>query len=79
MPNRTHLTYIEDVKDLEQVTPPSHNLVLIALRVKNSGSHVPLTLLDDTPLDLGHGSGMKTSASGSLGVRICRLAHVVSC
>ena len=72
MPNRIHLTYIEDVKDLEKVTPPSYNLALIALRVKNSGSHVPLTLLDDTPLDLGHGSAMKTSTSGSFGVRICR-------
>ena len=72
MHNRTHLTHIEDMKDLEKVTPPSNNLVLVALRVESPGGYVPLALLDDIPLDLGHCPAMKTSASGSLGMRICR-------
>ena len=61
---QTGLTYIEDVKDLEKVAPPSDDFALIALRIESSGSYVSLILLNDTPLDLGHGPTIGTSASG---------------
>ena len=60
------------MKNFEKVFPPSCDLVLIALCVESSEGHVPLTLSDDTPVYLGHGSVITTSVSGSLGVEICR-------
>ena len=51
---------------------PCGNLVLIGLCVESSGNHVPLALLDDIPLNLGHGSAVGTSVSGPFGARICQ-------
>ena len=67
------------MKDPGKVIPPTDNLVLIDLGAENSEGHVPFTLLDDIPLDLGHGSAIEESAIGSLSVHIFCLAHVVSC
>jgi hypothetical protein len=67
------------VKNPDKIVPPDRDLVLIVLRVEDSGDHVPVTLLDDLPLDLGDSSAIGKSVSESLGVPIAGLAHVVSC
>ena len=79
MSNKADRTYVENVKDPDKVIPPSGNHVLIDLRVKGPGDYVPLTLFDDLPLDLGHGSAILASISRSLGVGIIGMAHAVSC
>ena len=58
------------MKDPDKVIPPSSNLVLIALRVEDSGSHVPLAQLDDLPLDLCDHSASGTLISGLRGVSV---------
>ena len=61
------------MKNLEKVALPSDNFVLIALRTESSGNRVSLTLLDDIPLDFGHGSAIGISVSGSLDMAVhCR-------
>ena len=72
-------THIEDVKDPNKVILPSGDLVLIDLRMEHSGEHIPFFLLNDLPLDLGHGSGIETRVSESLGARVAGMTHVVSC
>jgi hypothetical protein len=49
------------VKDPDELLLPSGNLVLIALREKESGDRVAFTLLDDFPKDIRHGSAIETS------------------
>ena len=66
------------MEDPNKVVPPSGDLVLIDLRVKDSGGHISLFLLDDFPLDIGYGSAKGASISGSLGVHIVGMAHVRS-
>ena len=58
------------MKDPNKVLLPSCNLVLIALRVNESGGCIPFTLLDNLPLNLGH-----CSAIESIGKRITRRTH----
>ena len=67
------------MKDPDKVIPPTGNLVLINLGAENSEDHVPFTLLDDIPLDLGHGAVIEASVIGSLSIHIGGMAHVVSC
>ena len=54
------------------MVPPSGELVLIVLRVETLGNPSPLFVLDGVSMDLGHSSVMRTSAHGTLNVRICR-------
>jgi hypothetical protein len=56
------------VKNSDKVMPPSGNLVLIVLRVEESGDRIPVTLLEDLPLDLEDSPVIEISVSGSLGV-----------
>ena len=58
------------MKDPDKVIPPTGNLVLIDLGAENSEGHVPFTLLDDIPLDLGHGSAIEASVIRSLSAHI---------
>ena len=67
------------MKDPDKVIPSSGNLVLIDLRVEDSGGHVPLARLDDLSLDLCDHSTIRASISGLLGERIVGIAHAVSC
>ena len=50
----------------DKVVPPSQNLVLIAFRVDNSRDCAPFPVLDNLPLDPGHGSTIEVSVSKSL-------------
>ena len=56
MSNGTNRTYVKNMEDPNKILLPSGNLVLIALRMDGSRYLVPLTLLDDLPLDLSHRS-----------------------
>src|SRR5258708_18195933 len=77
MLNKTNRTYDEDLKDPGKMLIPSRYVVLIALREDESDQCVPFALFDDLPLDLRHGSAIKTPISGSLGLRVTDLAHPV--
>ena len=59
MSNRSEKTYVEDVKDSDEVLLPSSNLALIALGKDESMCYVPFTLLDDVFLYFGQGSAVK--------------------
>ena len=50
--------------------PPSGDLALIVLRGDDPGNCTRFILLEDLPLDLGHGSTIETLPSGSVGVHI---------
>lgn len=78
MSNRVDLTYIEDVKDPDEVMFPNGNLILV-LRVEKSGSHVRFTLLYYLPLNLGHSSVIEALVSKSLSARSIGTAHEVNC
>ena len=67
------------MKDPDKVVSPTGNLVFINLRVEDPGCHAPSILLEDLPLDLGHGSAVEISVNESSSVRIAGLTHVVSC
>ena len=69
-PNRSNQTHVEDVKDPDEILPPSRNLVFIALRMDESGGCVPFPLLDNLPLDLGQGSAIENTSK-----RITQRAH----
>jgi hypothetical protein len=58
------------MKDPDKVLLPSSDLVFIGFGEDESVERIPFTLLDDLPLDLGHGSAIKSSVSRSLGVSI---------
>ena len=74
MPKRADSTYIEDLKDSDQIKSPDGNLVSIGLRVEKPGGNIPFTLLYDLPLDLGHCSTIGSSVSGlaRMCIRRCR-------
>jgi hypothetical protein len=63
MPNGTNWAHIEYAKDPEKVLLPSGDLGFIAFRVDEPGERIPLALLDDLLLHLGHGSAIKTHVS----------------
>ena len=68
------------MKDPDKVVSPTDNLVLIDLGMEDPGGHIPFTLLCDFPLDVGDGSAIEISVSGSPDACIfASLAHVVSC
>ena len=69
-PDGTYRTYIEDVEDPDKVMPPNRNIVLITLRVEQPGCHIPFTLLDNLPLDLGNSPAVETSVSESQSVPV---------
>ena len=78
MPNRTDRTHVEDVKDSNKVLLPSRNFVFVTLRMDESGNRIPFTLLDDLPLDLGHGAAIGISVSSSISLSAqAGFAHVV--
>lgn len=52
MPITICLTHVEDVKDPEEVKPPSGDRIFIALRVEKSRGDTPFPLLDNVFLDL---------------------------
>ena len=58
-----------------KLLPPSGNLVLLALRIEDSGR---FTLLDHRHLDLSHSSVIEPSVAESLGLGIADMAHVFS-
>jgi hypothetical protein len=66
------------MKDSDEVLLPTRNLVLIRFGEDESVEPVPFTLFHHLPLDLGHGSEIKSPVSSSLDVRITSLAHVFS-
>ena len=59
MHNETNQTHIEHVKNPDKVLLPTRNLVLITLRMDESGERIPFTLLNYLRLDLGHGSAIE--------------------
>jgi hypothetical protein len=63
-------THIENLKDPDQVLPPSRNLVLVVLGEEESKNCIPFTPLDDLPLHLCKGSAIEKSVSVSLSVYI---------
>ena len=58
------------MKDPVQAPLPSDDRIFVALRVEGSRDHIPLTLLDDLPMDLANGPAIETS-----GKRTIQRAH----
>ena len=52
-------THVENMKDPDEVRPPARDSILVALCAEMSRNHIPLSLLDDIPFDLRHGSGFR--------------------
>ena len=67
--NRTDPTYVEDVKYIGEVPPPSCNRFLIVLRTEESGGRVSFPLLGDIFLNPSHSSTVGSArGSPNLGV-----------
>jgi hypothetical protein len=66
------------MKDPDEVLLPSRNLVPIGFGEDESVERVPLALLDNLPLDLGHGSKIEPSVSRPLAAWSTCLTHLVS-
>ena len=49
------------MKDPIEVLPPSGDRILIVLRMEELRDWISFTLLNDLPLNLGHGSAIETS------------------
>src|ERR1700733_4614733 len=77
MPNRSKRTYVEDVKDPDQVLFPSYNLLPITFREDGSDHCVPFTLLYDLPPDPRQSSVIESSVNISLAASITASAHKV--
>ena len=58
------------MKDPVEARLPSDDRIFVALRVEGSRDHIPLTLLDHLPMDLGNGPAIET-----LGKWIIQRAH----
>ena len=56
MANISSRTYVEDVKNPDEVLLPCSNPVLIALGEDKSMYRIPFALIDDLPLDIGQSS-----------------------
>jgi hypothetical protein len=57
--NRSNGTYVEGVKDTDEVLLPRSNLALIPLGEDESMDRAQFTLADDLPLDLGQSSAIE--------------------
>ena len=56
-------TYVENLKDPDEVQPPGRNLVLVVPCVDDPRNRISLSLLDDLPLDIRHGSEARSKRS----------------
>jgi hypothetical protein len=63
MPKGSDRTYVEDLKDPDEVLPPNCNVLLVDFPVENPRGHVPFTLLGDFLLDRDHSSAIEISAN----------------
>lgn len=79
MCGRSDRTYVEDLKDPDEVQPPSGNHIFIVLRVEQSRHHISFALLNDLPLNPRHGSIARTPISGLYCIHVIIKAHVVNC
>jgi len=52
-------TYVEDMKDPDEVQPPGGDRFLVVLRMEKSRDCAPLTLLDDPPLGIRDSPGIR--------------------
>ena len=78
MPNGANRTYVENLKDPDEVLLPTGNLVLVAFREDESEDRIPFTLLDDLALDPSHSPAIGESVSGlAQGACITGVTHVV--
>ena len=69
---------MEDLKDVAEFLLPGSDCILIALRVKLPGGHVPLVLFDDLPLDVDHGSAAEALVGFLSSVRVPSSTHAPS-
>ena len=51
-------TYVEDLKDPVEFSPPARDLFFIVLRVEKARNWVALALFRDVPLNLRHSSAI---------------------
>ena len=70
---RTDLTYVEDLKDPDEVQFPTRDLILIAPRIEYSWHRSSFTLLGDLVLDGGHGSAIEGSVGETLRASLIQL------
>ena len=60
---RSNGTYVEDMKDPDEVHPPGGDRFLVVLCVEKSRECIPFTLLDDLFLDIRDSPGIRPEAS----------------
>ena len=63
-------TYIEDMKNPEEVLLPTRDHIFTTLAVEESRTHVPFALLDSLLPNRGQSSGVKTFVSETPGIRV---------
>jgi hypothetical protein len=67
------------MEDPAEVQFPIGDHISITLRVEESRDRILFTLLDDLPLDLGHGTAVEILVSELLGEGMDGPTHFVNC